>query len=484
MIRFTYPKSFLSLLLIGFSIVSAPLVFALFTNVMAFEKLAALSEQAVHSAVRVTQASRSLLPVITSLERSARQYAVAGDSTFLEAYRTNRTSFLEVTKQLDAMALSEEQSAEVTAIERDADSINKLVMQLGPVPELSRRLPGQFAMLAERGQRLVHLGDQVIDQGIEQLRTQAVQSRNSVFWLMIALIPTAILLIGSFTYLISRPITQVLASIRGLGEGQFAKPIRIEGPGDMVRLGAQLDWLRVRLVTLEAQKTRFLQHISHELKTPLTALREGSDLLSSGVVGNLNAEQREIARILQENSIELRKLIEGLLNYSAVHAQASYLDAKIVQLRDVVRRVVNDRKLPIVAKGIRIELNLDAVTAYCDEEKMRIILDNLLSNAIKYSPEKGLVSFKLYQDRGDAVFEVLDEGPGIPAHEREKIFEAFYQGANVPVSAIKGSGLGLSIVNEYVKLHRGSIEVLEGPGAHFRIRFPRRKADEPEEAAA
>ena len=202
------------------------------------------------------------------------------------------------------------------------------------------------------------------------------------------------------------------------------------------------------------------------------------------MVGNLNAEQREIARILQENSIELRKLIEGLLNYSAVHAQASYLDAKIVQLRDVVRRVVNDRKLPIVAKGIRIELNLDPVTAYCDEEKMRIILDNLLSNAIKYSPDKGLISFKLYQDRGDAVFEVLDEGPGIPPHEREKIFEAFYRGTDVQVAAIKGSGLGLSIVKEYVLLHKGAIEVLDGPGAHFRIRFPRKKSDGGEEAAA
>ncbi|MBC8024263.1 MAG: histidine kinase, partial [Burkholderiales bacterium] len=351
MIRFTYPKSFLSLLLIGFSIVAAPLVFALFTNVMAFEKLAALSEQAVHSAVRVTQASRSLLPAINSLERSARQYAVAGESTFLEAYRANRASFVVLTRQLDAMALSDEQRTEVAAIERHERSIDGLINQLGPVPELSRRLPREFATLAERGQVLVRLGDQVIDEGIEQLRTQAVQSRNTVFWLMIGLIPTAIVLIGSFTYLISRPIMQVSASIRGLGEGQFAKPIQIEGPGDMVRLGAQLDWLRERLVTLEAQKTRFLQHISHELKTPLTALREGSDLLSSGVVGNLNAEQREIARILQENSIELRKLIEGLLNYSAVHAQASYLDAKIVQLRDVVRRTVNDRKLPIVAKG-------------------------------------------------------------------------------------------------------------------------------------
>ena len=481
--RISYPRSFLSLLLIGFSIVAAPLLFALFSNALAFERLAGLSEQAVHSAVKVTQASRSLLGVITALERSARQYAVAGESTFLDAYRTNRASFVRITRQLDAMALSDNQRSEVAAIERQEEGVNQLITRTGPTPELSRRLPREFATLAERSQTLVQMGDQVIDEGIEQLRAEAEKSRNNVFWLMIALLPTAVILIASFTFLISRPITQVTESIRGLGEGQFARPIRIEGPGDMVRLGAQLDWLRERLVTLEAQKTRFLQHISHELKTPLTALREGSDLLASGVVGNLNAEQREIARILQENSIELRKLIEGLLNYSAVHAQASYLDAKIVQLRDVVRRVVNDRKLAIVAKEIRIELNCEHVTAYCDEEKIRIVLDNLLSNAVKYSPDRGLISIKLYKESGDAVFEVLDEGPGISPTVRDNIFEAFYRGTDMPVAAIKGSGLGLSIVKEYVQLHKGRIEVLGGPGAHFRIRFPRKKADSAEEAA-
>ncbi len=481
--RFTYPRSFLSLLLLGFTIVAAPLLVALLSNALSFERLAGLSEQAVHQAVKVTQASRSLAAVIPSLERSARQYAVAGEATFLEAYRANRANFRALTRSLSAMSLTDSQRAELTALDHHEEAVGQLIARLGPTPELTRRLPAEFAALAERGQALVQLGDRGVDEGIEQLREQAVKSRNSVFWLMVALIPTAVLLIASFTFLIARPISQVSDSIRALGEGQFAKPIRIEGPGDMVRLGAQLDWLRERLVTLEAQKTRFLQHISHELKTPLTALREGSDLLSSGVVGNLNAEQREIARILQENSIELRKLIEGLLNYSAVHAQTSYLDARIVPLRDVARRVVNDRKLAIVAKDLRIELNCEHVTAYCDEEKVRIILDNLLSNAVKYSPERGLVSIKLYKERGDAVFEVLDEGPGIPAHERERIFEAFYRGTEAGIAAIKGSGLGLSIVKEYVQLHRGRIEVLEGPGAHFRIRFPRKKTDAGEEAA-
>jgi two-component system sensor histidine kinase GlrK len=483
LMRLTYPRSFLALLLIGFSIVAAPLLFALFSNAIAFERLAGLSEQAVHSAVRVTQSSRALLSAITALERSARQYAVAGEATFLDAYRANRERYLAIAGELDRMELSDGQRSEVVAIRQQEQTINDMVVKMGPVPALSQRLPREFNALVERAQALVQLGDHVIDQGIAELRAQAEQSRNSVFWLMVALIPTAVALIGSFTFLIARPITQVSASIRALGEGHFAKPIRVEGPGDMVRLGEQLDWLRERLVALEAQKTRFLQHISHELKTPLTALREGSDLLSSGVVGNLNAEQREIARILQENSIELRKLIEGLLNYSAVHAQASYLDARIVPLREVVRRVVNDRKLAIVTKGIRIELNCENVAAYCDEEKVRVILDNLLSNAVKYSPELGLISIKLYKERGDAVFEVMDEGPGIPPTEREKIFEAFYRGTDVPTSAVKGSGLGLSIVKEYVTLHRGAIEVLEGPGAHFRIRIPRRKSESAEAAA-
>jgi len=376
------------------------------------------------------------------------------------------------------MSLSDEQRYEIAAIASQEEAIRKLLEGTAPAPQLSTRLGGEFAVLSERVRTLVQLGDLVIDAGIEQLRAQAVRSRNQVFWLMVAMIPTVILLIASFTILIARPISQVSSSIRGLGEGRFAQPIVIEGPGDMVRLGEQLDWLRERLVSLEAQKARFLQHLSHELKTPLTALREGSDLLASGVVGNLNAEQREIARILQENSIELRKLIEGLLNYSAVHAQASYLNASIVPLRDVVKRVVNDRKLALVAKGIRIDVNCENVTAYCDEEKIRVLLDNLLSNAVKFSPERGLVAIKLYREHADTVLEVHDEGPGIPAPEREKVFEAFYRGTDTPVSAVKGSGLGLSIVKEYVELHKGEVQILEGPGAHFRIRLPRKPGAE------
>src|SRR5437868_10850273 len=130
--RLTYPRSFLSLLVIGFTIVAAPLLFALFSNAVAFERLAGISEEAVHSAVKVAQASRSLAGRVASLERSARQYAVAGEKTFLEAYQSHRAVFRSLHAQLDAMTLSEAQRAELDAIGQQAEAIHETLGRLGP----------------------------------------------------------------------------------------------------------------------------------------------------------------------------------------------------------------------------------------------------------------------------------------------------------------------------------------------------------------
>ena len=129
-----------------------------------------------------------------------------------------------------------------------------------------------------------------------------------------------IFLVVGFTILIARPIRQIDAAIRRLGQADFSVPVQVGGPEDLQQLGERLDWMRQRLADLEQQKNRFLRQMSHELKTPLTALREGAELLSEEVVGKLTPEQREIAEILRHNSIELQKLIEDLLSYGASQA--------------------------------------------------------------------------------------------------------------------------------------------------------------------
>ena len=126
------------------------------------------------------------------------------------------------------------------------------------------------------------------------------------------------------TRLIARPIAELDAAIRQLGGAEFSRPIAVRGPDDLKTLGERLDWLRRRLVELEAEKNRFLRHLSHELKTPLTALREGAELLHDEVGGPLSPPQRSVVAIMKDNSIKLQRLIEELLDYQrALHAAAA-----------------------------------------------------------------------------------------------------------------------------------------------------------------
>jgi two-component system sensor histidine kinase GlrK len=232
--------------------------------------------------------------------------------------------------------------------------------------------------------------------------------------------------------------------------------------------------MRLRVIELEEQKNRFLRHISHELKTPLTALREGAELLYDQAVGPLNREQREIAQILQSNGVRLQKLIEDLLNYHAVQFQKFDLSLAPVAIRPVIEQVIESQRLAWLAKDLKLELACADVTVQVDEEKIRIIVDNLLSNAIKFSPPGAAIKIVVKHLDGKIVMDFIDAGPGIAPEEREKVYEAFYQGDAEQGAVVKGSGLGLSIVKECVSAHHGVIGIVDAAlkGAHFRVVLP------------
>jgi two-component system sensor histidine kinase GlrK len=238
-------------------------------------------------------------------------------------------------------------------------------------------------------------------------------------------------------------------------------------------LSIRLDWLRVRLNELEEQKRSVLRDISHELKTPLSVIREGAELLNEEVVGSLTPEQAEVAAILRDNSIQLQKRIEDLLKFNVAISQPSKLHVVQLQLDDTIRGVLADHRLISLSKQLAIEEKLAAVEICGDREKIKTIVDNLLSNAIKFSPMGGKVTVELVSNDNVAVVNVQDEGPGIDSQERHRVFEAFYQGHVSAKGHVKGTGLGLAIVQEYVKMHHGKVEILDqDKGAHFQLSLP------------
>jgi len=215
--------------------------------------------------------------------------------------------------------------------------------------------------------------------------------------------------------------------------------------------------------------------VSHELKTPLTAVREGAELLRDNVGGKLSPEQREIVRIVRENSLSLQKLIEDLLTYHQTRAMEPQTVGPVL-MPDVVRRVLKEQKLAALARMVTFDANLKPALIVGNADKVRTIVDNLVSNAVKYSPRSASVIVSLVTERDFAVLDVIDHGPGIDAEDRQQIFDSFYQGKPPVDGRVKGSGLGLAIAREYALAHGGRIEVQDRVdrkrGARFRLWLP------------
>jgi two-component system sensor histidine kinase GlrK len=210
------------------------------------------------------------------------------------------------------------------------------------------------------------------------------------------------------------------------------------------------------------------------LKTPLTAIREGAELMNEQVVGELNDQQREIVDILRDNSIQLQKLIEDLLNFSMLRSRTSKLFHNRVELKSVIEDVLDDHKAALLSRKLDLRPSLAPVSVDGDREKLRILVDNLVSNAIKYSPDGSLLWIFLSSHDNRAIIEVADSGPGIPETEHERVFDAFYQGAPADKGHVRGTGLGLSIAREYAQAHGGDITVIKSDrtGARLQVLLP------------
>lgn len=477
--RLRYPTSFLSLLLVGFGIVTLPLIAGLVSNAFSIERLSQQSQKAVYNATLATQSARQLGAMALVLERTARAYAVAGDRDLIDSYKRTRDSWLVQLAQLEALPVDAAMHQAAATLRDMEESAYRSLLAAPTSAELQRRTERDYGSISARAQKLNVLADEMVEAEVEQLRSSAAKSRSQVFWQMLAIVPSAILMIAGFTYLLARPIRDLDAAINGLGEGKLAKSIRVTGPRDIEKLGQQLDWLRQRLIELENQKTRFFQHVSHELKTPLTALREGSDLLAEEMVGPLNDEQREVARILKQNSQSLERLIQDLLTYSQTQSarrlrETDTLELIPLQLLDIINDVLESQKIALVAKTLGVRRQYEKATIQGDAKKLRVVIDNLVSNAIKYSPLGGSITVRLLKQAENVVIEVLDDGPGIADADRERIFDPFYRSESAIRSGTKGTGLGLAIVRDYVELHRGTVCAVDSVGARIRVILPKR----------
>ncbi|MGE0333061.1 MAG: ATP-binding protein [Ramlibacter sp.] len=463
--------SFRQLLLVAFLLIAALLGGTALRAVVILDRLMAQSSTEAARALDLSAAVQALAARTTAMERAARQSLILNDSVLrrqFEAEAGNARAAVDrmVTQglpgtdtaawraQLDTIAGWMEGSS-ATALDRER-----------AVAAAFRELGAIHSALSGRVQALIESRNAALQEQLGASRARLMQQ-------VVLAIVFAVTLAFALGIWLARPFGRLEAAIAGLGQNQLSQPIDIPGPSDVRRVSQRLEWLRLRLTELDEDKSRFLRHVSHELKTPLAALREGVALLEDGVTGELNASQREVARILHQNTLALQRQIEALLRFNAAAFEARQLNRRPTDLLALLEEQAEAQRLQWRARGLAVSVQGTALTVPVDADKLGTAIANILSNAIRFSPPGSTIRMALSQAPGIARIDIADAGPGIAIADRARVFEPFYRGERQPGDAVPGTGIGLSIVREYVAAHGGQVALLSnGAGTVFRIEIP------------
>lgn len=463
-----YPRSLLRLVLVSGLLMSLPLLVAIAYASLSLTSLTARSGDALRQVSEATRLSWQLGEDLGLMERTLRQYEVLHDASLLGDYAAYRRKWLENGALLAKLPLAQElsgrigtmverESAAYTLLQADGSDTKPLREALGAIRKLNATMIDEVGKVtaAER----------------EAFRTETETLQRNFLLAMLAAFSLTIVLFWTGRLVMARLFGRFERAVAILGENRLDRRIQLKGPEDMQRIGERLDWLRRRMRTLEEQRTRILRHVSHELKTPLAALREGSSLLHEGVAGELTPQQAKIAGIMQNNVLRLQGLIDSLLKMQQAGHAREQLELEPLRLDQLIQGNLETHLLAARDKRLRLSGSLAPLTVEGGREALTTVVNNLISNAIKFSPDGGSVRVLLAREGDCAVLDVIDDGPGIPAEDRDRVFEPFYRSPQT--REVAGVGLGLAIAREFAAAHHGALELMPAAnGSHFRAVLP------------
>lgn len=237
----------------------------------------------------------------------------------------------------------------------------------------------------------------------------------------------------------------------------------------------ELTTANVRLEEATLAKSDFLASMSHELRTPLNTIIGFSNLLETGMAGELTPEQQKQIGMINGAGKHLLSLVNEVLDLASIEAGRVHIERELLDVSCAVREVVESLAVLAEEKGLDLSVTVypGAEELVTDGRRLEQVLFNLLGNAIKFT-ESGSVRVDVHRDDTEIVFAVTDTGRGIPAEELPRVFEEFYQVERLDIGKTEGTGLGLSVSKRLLELLGGTIAAQSEPGVGttFTVRLP------------
>ncbi len=220
---------------------------------------------------------------------------------------------------------------------------------------------------------------------------------------------------------------------------------------------------------LDFAKTNFIATVSHELKTPISAIKMSLQLLENKQIGTLNAEQQDLVESIRDDAGRLLKITGELLNMTQVESGSIHINITPTDVQEIIHYAVNANKTAAEQKQISINIKAGTpVSVFADSEKTAWVLTNLLSNAIRYSHDHSTIDITVQEENDKVKFTVTDTGQGIPPEYIDKVFDRYFR---IPGTKKEGTGLGLSISKEFIEAQGGTISATSDFGAGSTFSF-------------
>jgi signal transduction histidine kinase len=293
---------------------------------------------------------------------------------------------------------------------------------------------------------------------------------------------TSVIAIGlslAATYILAhgmtRPLREMTAAARAMARGDYSLRVRATSQDEVGELARAFNLMSADLAAADRHRRELIANVSHELRTPITALHA---VLENIVDGVAEPDPQTLETALAQTD-RLSRLVAELLDLSRIDAGAHWLTLRRFAVQPFLDEALAEAKVHAAGSGRDVTLSASVepadATVVGDRDRLKQVALNLLDNAVRHSPAGGAVSITARSEESALLFEVSDEGPGIPIDERERVFERFTRGERATGG---GTGLGLAIARWVVHLHGGAIAIadvhpgLPRPGCLIRVSIP------------
>ncbi len=286
----------------------------------------------------------------------------------------------------------------------------------------------------------------------------------------------ALLLAYAITRSVARPLQEMATVAEAIGQGKFDQRAPLAGPEEVQRVAANFNRMAQQVQATQTAQRDFVANVSHDLRTPITAIQGWSQALLDGAAADPEA-QTQAAQIIHDEAGRLARMVQQLLELSRLASGQLRLHRAAVDLSALLQEVVAAHQLAAENRGVLLRVEAAVLPPLsADRDRLAQVLSNLVDNGLRHTPPDGQVVLRARREGDWAVLEVADTGSGIPPAEQGRIFERFYQvdKSRARQDEHSGAGLGLAIARELVEAHGGTIQVTSqlGQGSVFTIRLP------------